>query len=115
MKRAALILALLTAWPATAGAQGLGLPGDALTSSLGAGWRQQQNEARDAVRRGRHVPLPQVLETLRRRTPGRQLDVGIEQHAGRSMYRVRWAAADGRRIDYLVDAETGAVVRATGE
>ncbi|HEX8570465.1 MAG TPA: PepSY domain-containing protein [Caulobacteraceae bacterium] len=114
MKRAALILALLTAAPTGAAAQGFGLPGDALASSLGAGWRQQQNEARDAVRRGQHVPLPQVLETLRRRTPGRILDSGIEEHGGRKMYRVRWAAADGRRIDYLVDAETGAVVRATG-
>ena len=113
MKRAALILALLTAWPATAAAQGL--PGDPLAGSLGAGWRQQQNEARDAVRRGKHVPLPQVLETLRRRTPGRILDSGIEERGGRTMYRVRWAAADGRRIDYLVDAETGAIVRATGD
>ena len=114
MKRAALILALLTAFPASAAAQGFGMPGDALSSSLGAAWRQQQNEARDAVRRGKHVPLPQVLDTLRRRTPGRILDSGIEEHGGRTMYRVRWAAADGRRIDYLVDAETGAIVRATG-
>ena len=115
MKRAALILALLTAVPTGAAAQGIGLPGDVLSSSLGAGWRQQQNEARDAVRRGKHVPLQQVLETLRRRTPGRILDSGIEYRGGRAFYRVRWAAEDGRRIDYLVDAETGAVVRATGE
>ena len=113
MKRIAIILMLTATWPGAAAAQGIGVP-DALTSSLGAGWRQQQNEARDAVRRGKHVPLPQVLDTLRRRTPGRILDSGIEEHGGRAMYRVRWAAADGRRIDYLVDAETGAVVRATG-
>ena len=111
MKRVALILSILTAWPATAAAQVLSLPE---ASSLGAAWRQQQNEARDAVRRGKHVPLPQVLETLRRRTPGRILDSGIEERGGRAMYRVRWAADDGRRIDYLVDAETGAIVRATG-
>ena len=114
MKRAALIIALLTAWPASASAQWMGVPGDAVAGSLGAGWRQQQNEARDAVRRGRHVPLPQVLETLRRRTPGRILDSGLEQHGARTVYRVRWAAADGRRIDYLVDAETGAILRASG-
>ena len=112
MKRAALILALLTAWPGAAAAQ-IALP-DTLTGSLGAGWRQQQNEAREAVRRGKHVPLPVVLETLRRRTPGRILDSGIEERGGRTLYRVRWAADDGRRIDYLVDAETGAIVRATG-
>jgi uncharacterized membrane protein YkoI len=114
MKRAAFILALLTAIPSGASAQGLLL--QVLTpNSLSAGWRDQQYEARDAVRRGRHIPLGRVIEILRRRTPGRQLDAGLEVRDGRTVYRVRWAAADGRRIDYLVDAETGAVVRAEGE
>ena len=117
MRRAAFILALLTAVPGAASAQGLfGWPVDfASPNSLSAGWRQQQDEARDAVRRGRHVPLPRVLETLRRRTPGRQLDAGLEVRDGRTVYRVRWVAVDGRRIDYLVDAESGAIVRAEGE
>ena len=113
MRRAAFILALLTAIPGAASAQGWFE--FASPNSLSAGWRQQQDEARDAVRRGQHVPLPRVLETLRRRTPGRQLDAGLEVRDGRTVYRVRWAAADGRRIDYLVDAESGAVVRAEGE
>lgn len=109
MRRIAIILAVLSAAtvPASALAQS--------PNSLGAGWRQQQDEAREAVRRGRHLPLGRVLEQLRRRTPGRQLDVGLEQQGARMVYRVRWAAADGRRIDYIVDAETGAVLRADGE
>ena len=37
---------------------------------------------------------------------GRVLDAGLE---GRN-YRVRWAAADGRRIDFIVDAETGQII-----
>jgi uncharacterized membrane protein YkoI len=116
MKRAAFLLALLLAAPTAASAHGFGWPmAQVGPNSLGAGWRDQQNEARDAVRRGRHVPLGQVLQTLRRRTPGRQLDAGLEQRGGRTVYRVRWAADDGRRIDYLVDAETGAIVRAEGE
>jgi hypothetical protein len=79
--------------------------------SLGAGWREQQNEARAKVLAGRHVPLEQVIAEIRRKTPGRLLDTGIEQGPdGRSVYRVRWAAANGRRIDFLVDAETGAIV-----
>ena len=114
MRRAAFLLALLTAIPGAASAQGMLWP-FASPNSLSAGWRDQQYEARDAVRRGQHVPLGRVLETLRRRTPGRQLDVGKEVRDGRWVYRVRWAANDGRRIDYLVDAETGAVVRAEGE
>ena len=112
----AILLVLLSASPVPAAAFVGPFPVQITSpNSLGAGWRQQQDEARDAVRRGRHVPLGRVLEQLRRRAPGKQLDVGIEQREGRSVYRVRWAAADGRRIDYIVDAETGAVLRADGE
>src|SRR5689334_21056434 len=45
--------------------------------SLGAGWRQQQEEARRGVRSGRFVPLNKVVPNLQRRYPGRQLDAGI--------------------------------------
>lgn len=83
--------------------------------SLGAGWRQQQGEAREAVQSGRAIPLGRVMEQIRRRTPGRPLDAGMEQLGSRAVYRVRWAAEDGRRIDYIVDAETGAILRADGE
>ncbi len=79
--------------------------------SLGADWRQQQGEARAKVKEGQHVPLGQVIEAIRRRTPGRLLDSGIETgDGGRSVYRVRWAAADGRRIDFIADAQTGAIL-----
>jgi hypothetical protein len=84
-------------------------------SSLGADWRQQQDEARRAVREGRHVPLGQVLDQIRRSNPGRQLDAGIEEDPnGRTLYRVRWASANGRRMDYLVDAETGHILSVEG-
>ena len=57
------------------------------------------------------MPLEQVIATIRRQTPGRLLDTGIEQGPdGRSVYRVRWAAASGRRMDFLVDAQSGAIV-----
>lgn len=116
MRRIALIIALLSAAPVPAAAFIGALPVQfSSPNSLGSGWRQQQDEARDAVRRGQHVPLGRVLEQLKRRTPGRQLDVGLEERAGRAVYRVRWAAADGRRIDYIVDATSGSVIRADGE
>jgi uncharacterized membrane protein YkoI len=79
--------------------------------SLGADWREQQNEARAKVLQGRHIPLERVIAEIRRRTPGRLLDTGIEQGPdGRSVYRVRWAASSGRRIDFLVDAQSGAIL-----
>ena len=84
--------------------------------SLGAGWRQQQEEARRAVRSGRFVPLSRVVPNLQRRFPGRQLDAGIEDDwQGRPVYRVRWAATNGRRIDFIVDARTGAILDAQGQ
>ena len=79
--------------------------------SLGADWRPRQDEAREGAREGRLIPLDRVIAQIARRTPGRPLDAGLE---GR-VYRVRWAAADGRRIDYLIDASSGAIVGANGE
>ncbi|MEO8813386.1 MAG: PepSY domain-containing protein [Caulobacteraceae bacterium] len=79
-------------------------------NSLGAGWRQQQEEARAGVRQGEMAPLGRVIEGIRRRSPGRQLDAGIEYQAGRAVYRVRWMTPQGRRVDYIVDAATGAIL-----
>jgi len=107
--RAAILIALIGLGPTAALAQPRGL------DSLGAGWQQQQNEAQRGVREGRYVSLSQVIQNIRRQTPGRQLDAGLEAGpGGRDVYRVRWAADDGRRIDYLVDAMTGAIVRVEG-
>jgi hypothetical protein len=84
-------------------------------NSLGEGWSEQQNAARQGVRSGELRPLGGVLAELRRRQPGRQLDAGLEQGAdGRPVYRVRWAASNGRRIDFIVDARTGAILAEEG-
>jgi uncharacterized membrane protein YkoI len=92
------------------------LPGMALPSvswaqrrgpdSLGADWRAQSDQARGGVQSGQLVPLSRVIEMIGRRVPGRVLDAGLEG----STYRVRWAAADGRRIDFIVDARTGQIL-----
>lgn len=88
------------------------LPGSASAQrrpdSLGADWRAQSDQARGGVQSGRLVPLSAVIERIARRTPGRVLDAGLE---GRN-YRVRWATTDGRRIDFIVDAETGQILSA---
>ena len=79
-------------------------------NSLGAGWSQQQEEARLAVRQGQIAPLGRIIEGIGRRTPGRQLDAGIEYEGGRPVYRVRWMTTHGRRVDFLVDAASGAIL-----
>ncbi|HEX3918218.1 MAG TPA: PepSY domain-containing protein [Caulobacteraceae bacterium] len=79
-------------------------------NSLGAGWALQQDEVRQGVTQRRLVPLGQVIEQLGRRMGGRQLDAGLEYQGGRPIYRVRWITRDGRRVDMLIDAATGATV-----
>ena len=57
------------------------------------------------------MSLDGVISQMHRRFPGgRMLDAGVENYDGREVYRVRWATGDGRRVDYLVDAQTGAIV-----
>ena len=70
------------------------------------------DDARTAVREGRRVSLRDVLPQINRRTPGRMLDSYPETGpGGRPQYRVRWQSNSGERIDYIVDAETGAILR----
>ena len=85
-------------------------------NSLREGWREQQDEAREGVRNGELAPLRDILPSLRQRTPGRMLDTGIEEGPdGRAVYRIRWAAQNGRRMDFIVDARTGAVLGTEGQ
>jgi uncharacterized membrane protein YkoI len=79
-------------------------------NSLGEGWGLQQEEARQGVRQRRLMPLGRVIEQLRHTTPGRQLDAGLEFQGARPVYRIRWMTKDGRRVDYLIDATTGAIL-----
>ena len=62
--------------------------------------------------RGRMEPLGGVITTIGRRTPGRQLDTEMEFMDGRPVYRVIWLTIGGRRMDYVVDAESGAILSA---
>ena len=79
-------------------------------NSLGADWRLQQDEARQGVRQHRIMPLARVIEQINARSPGRQLDAGLEYQGDKPIYRVRWMTRNGRRVDYLIDAATGAIL-----
>jgi hypothetical protein len=84
-------------------------------NSLGSGWRPQQPEVRRGVREGTMKPLGDVMANIQRTTRGRMLDAAVEPGPdGRPTYRVRWAATGGRRIDFIVDAATGAIIGQSG-
>jgi uncharacterized membrane protein YkoI len=106
------ILLLAVSWLALTAAAPAPTPQP--SDSLGADWATQQDEARAGVKQGRYIPLSRAIAIVRQRSPGHQLDAGIEQWNGRAVYRIRWAAATGRRIDYIVDAVSGAILRADG-
>ena len=72
----------------------------------------EQDEARRGVRSGQIRPMGEIVSRLERARPGRMLDANLEPGPnGRPAYRVIWGAADGRRIDYLIDAQTGAILQ----
>ncbi|MGH7024657.1 MAG: PepSY domain-containing protein [Caulobacteraceae bacterium] len=78
--------------------------------AMGGRWRDQEEFLRQGVRHGQLAPLGRVIGNIRHITPGRQLDAGLEYLGPRLVYRVRWMTARGRRIDYYVDAATGAIL-----
>jgi hypothetical protein len=85
-------------------------PGGRGGNSLGDAWAPREDDAREGVRDGRLVPLESVIRNIARSTPGRLLDAGLEDQGGRPIYRVRWQAANGQRIDFIVDARSGAII-----
>jgi hypothetical protein len=78
--------------------------------AMGGRWRNQEDFLRQGVRQGQLAPLGRVIDNIRRVTPGRQLDAGLEYVGPRLVYRVRWMTAQGRRVDYYVDATSGAIL-----
>jgi hypothetical protein len=88
-------------------------PGRGPFGGGGVGQNWNPNDARDAVREGRHMPLRELLRAVEAQIPG-QLRGGAqlqERGNGRAVYLLRWQTPDGRLLDLVVDAETGAVMR----
>jgi uncharacterized membrane protein YkoI len=108
--RIALVAAAYVVAVGGAAAQSAGAPATHTPNSLGADWRLQQDEVRQCARQHRCVPLARVIEQINARSPGRQLDAGLEYQGDKPIYRVRWMTRNGRRVDYLIDAATGAIL-----
>jgi len=105
MKRLVLIAALACAVaPAAAQAQ-LRLPGGAFELAQRDGRRGGGHAPEE--RRGQTISMSEAIAIARARTPGRVLDAGT---AGTN-YRIRLLTNDGRVIDYIIDAGSGAILR----
>ena len=72
--------------------------------------RQEQDAAREAVRRGDILPLGGIIQSAQNHCPGKFLGAKLQRGGGGFSYRVRILRPSGRRVGLVVDAKTGDVV-----
>ena len=69
-----------------------------------------QDQARDAVRKGKIMPLTAILEIVTKREPGTVMEVELETKDSKLTYRIEVLAANGRRREIRLDARNGEVL-----
>jgi uncharacterized membrane protein YkoI len=72
--------------------------------------RQEQDAAREAVRRGDILPLSGIIRSAQSHCPGKFLGAKLQRGGGGYSYRVRILRPSGRRVGLTVNAKTGDVV-----
>ena len=86
------------------------LAGLAQPSAWGSDSRDHER-ARAAVEAGQVLPLPTLLERLRRTHPGQVLELELEREDGRWIYEVKLLQANGQLLKLDVDAATAQVLQ----
>lgn len=74
------------------------------------GSKSDQDQARQAVREGRILPLSKVLPKVQRRVPGRLLDANLIESGGKSIYLIKMMTNDGNVAIVSADAATGNIL-----
>jgi len=69
-----------------------------------------QDEARDALRKGKIMPLSAILEIVTKREPGTVMEVELETKDGKLTYRIEVLNDKGRRREIRLDARNGNVL-----
>jgi uncharacterized membrane protein YkoI len=72
---------------------------------------RDHERARAAVEAGQVLPLPTLLERLRRTHPGQVLELELERDDGRWIYEVKLLQANGQLLKLDVDAFTAQVLQ----
>jgi uncharacterized membrane protein YkoI len=90
-------------------------PGRASSSSSaghsrGAGARHDHDEAREALRRGKVMPLTAILAIAGRREHGQVIAVELETERGRLNYKIDVLNDAGRMARLRIDARTGEIL-----
>jgi uncharacterized membrane protein YkoI len=87
-----------------------GLIGLVQPSAWGSDSRDHER-ARAAVEAGQVLPLPTLLERLRRTHPGQVLELELERDDGRWIYEIKLLQANGQLLKLDVDAATARVLQ----
>lgn len=71
-------------------------------------------EAGPPAAAGRQVPLSSVLKNIAAHQPGRHLNTTVGDDGGRQVYFVQWQLTDGRVVIFVVDVQSGQILRRQG-
>lgn len=73
--------------------------------------RFNQDDAREALKKGKVMPLTAILEIAARREPGTVIAVDLETHRnGKLIYEIDVITEDGRRRELQIDARKGDIL-----
>jgi len=80
------------------------------TSSKSRHSRFNQDDAREALKKGKVMPLTAILDIAARREPGGVIAVDLETQNGRLTYEIDVITDDGRRRELQIDARKGDIL-----
>jgi hypothetical protein len=80
----------------------------------GLGQRFDAEQPRERASDRQRTPLLEVVQRLERRVGGQMLDARVVESGQGEMYVIKWLTDDGRKIEFLVDAQTGAILDQRG-
>ena len=81
------------------------------SSSSNSKHRDDQDDARDALRRGRVMPLTAILEIAFKRERGTVLEVELDTEHGVLVYQIELLSESGRKVQMWINARSGEFMR----
>jgi uncharacterized membrane protein YkoI len=81
------------------------------SSSSSSKHRDDQDDARDALRRGRVMPLTAILEIAFKRERGTVLEVELDTEQGVLVYQIELLSESGRKVEMWINARSGEFMR----
>lgn len=78
-------------------------------------FRFSQDDAREALRKGKVMPLTAILEIVAKRQPGTVIAVDLEPRPTGLIYEIDVITEDGRRRELRLDARSGEILAVEDE